>query len=243
MSTHHNVSYPGICAGSIAAGKPARFRTAPRLQQALTAGMERKALGWLARRTPACINSDHLTWLGFAAQFLAGIAYALARWNKYALLLVNVFLALNWLGDSLDGTLARVRNHLRPRYGFYVDHISDTFGAAFLMSGLACSGYLHWQVAFGMLIAFLVLSVETYLATYTVGKFRLSHGPFGPTEIRLLLAIGNLALLFRPFTHLLGKPVLVFDLGGVIAIAGMLAMAVFSTVRHTLELYRQEPLP
>jgi len=225
-------------------GTPARaFRSAPRFQHALTADLERRSLIWLARRTPICINSDHLTLLGLAAQLLAGISYALARWNKYALILVNVFIALNWLGDSLDGTLARVRNHLRPRYGFYVDHIIDTFGAGFLMAGLALSGYLHWQVAFGMLTAFLVLSVETYLATYTLGQFRLSHGPFGPTEIRLLLAAGNLALLFRPFAHVLGSTFLLFDVGGTVAIVGMVAIAIVSSLRHTLELYRREPLP
>jgi phosphatidylglycerophosphate synthase len=243
MSANHQAGYYTVPANRIAAEHSGGFRSAPRLQEALTARMERQALIWLARHMPNCINSDHLTLLGFGAQFLAGIAYALARWNKYALLLVNVFLMLNWLGDSLDGTLARVRNHLRPRYGFYVDHIIDTFGAAFLMLGLAFSGYLHWQVALGMLVAFLILSVETYLATYTIGKFHLSHGPFGPTEIRLLLVIGNTALLFRPFTHAFGQKWLVFDVGGVIAIAGMLGMAVVSSLRHTVELYRAEPLP
>jgi phosphatidylglycerophosphate synthase len=219
------------------------FRSAPRVQEALTSGIEREALVWMAQRAPTRINSDHLTILGFASQFLAGSCYALARWNRYALLVVNLFIFLNWLGDSLDGTLARVRNHLRPRYGFYVDHMTDTFGAAFLMSGLAISGYLHWQVALSMLTAFLILSVETYLATYTIGNFRLSHGPFGPTEIRILLAIGNVVLLFRPYAHLFGRRFLLFDVGGVVASAGMLAMAVASAARHTAELYRLEKLP
>ncbi len=114
------------------------------------------------------------------------------------LLLGIVFLALNWLGDSLDGTLARVRNCQRPRYGFYVDHIADTFAAFFLMGGLALSGYIHPAIAFGLLIAFLMLSIEAYLATYTLGQFQLSYWKFGPTEIRLLLAAGNLALLRWP---------------------------------------------
>ncbi len=216
------------------------FRAATRVQEAITANIERKILLWLATRTPAAISPDHLTALGFAAQLLAGASYALARWNKYALLLATFFIALNWLGDSLDGTLARFRQRLRPRYGFYVDHICDTFGAAFLMSGLAVSGYLHWQIAAGMLVGFLVLSIESYLTSYTLGKFPMSHAFFGPTEIRILLAIGNVTLIFHPYAHLFKHQFLLFDVGGAIAIAGMLSMAVIATARHTATLYREE---
>jgi archaetidylinositol phosphate synthase len=221
----------------------ANFRNATRIQQALTAPVERKVLQWLAEKTPECVSPDHLTLLGFAAQFLAGFSYALARWSKYAILLATFFIALNWLGDSLDGTLARYRRRLRPRYGFYVDHMVDTFGASFLMLGLAVSTYLHWQIAAAMLVAFLVLSVETYLTAYTLSDFRLSHGMFGPTEIRLLLAIGNVALIVHPYARLAGRQFLLFDVGGAIAVAGMTGMAIIATIQHTIELYRQEKLP
>ena len=227
---------------SISTPVRAKFRIAVRLQEAITAPVERKVLLWLAKRMPKSISPDHLTALGFAAQFLAGVAYGLARWNKYALWLATIFIAVNWLGDSLDGTLARYRQRLRPRYGFYVDHMADTFGAVFLMSGLAVSRYLHWQIAVGMLVAFLVLSVESYLTTYTMEKFCMSHGLFGPTEIRILLMIGNVALLYRPHTHLLGRELLLFDLGGAIAIVGMVGMAATAAVRHTRDLYREERL-
>jgi len=110
------------------------------------------------------------------------------------------------------------------------------------MGGLACSGFLHWQAAIAMLIAFLLLSSESYLATYTLGSFQLSQGIFGPTEIRILLIIGNLALLRSPYSSLLGHRMLLFDLGGSIATVSMLAMAIFVTLRHTAQLYRQEPL-
>jgi archaetidylinositol phosphate synthase len=216
------------------------FQTAPRLQQSLTAAAEKKALLWMAARTPQWISSDHLTLLGFSAQFLAGAAYALAGWNKHFLWLTTFFIALNWFGDSLDGTVARFRNQQRPRYGFYVDHMADTFGAAFLMGGLALSGFLHWQVAVGMLVGFLILSIESYLTTYTIGKFRMSYALFGPTEIRILLMIGNVVLLYRPYAHLLGRAFLLFDVGGVIAIGGMLSMAIVATAVHTVYLYRQE---
>ncbi|MGC2321538.1 MAG: CDP-alcohol phosphatidyltransferase family protein, partial [Terriglobales bacterium] len=118
----------------------ASFNSARRVQESLSSGLEKKILLWLAARTPRGVNSDHLTLVGFAAQFLAGASYALAGRNKYALLAATFFIALNWLGDSLDGALARFRNQQRPRYGFYVDHIIDTFGAGFLMCGLAISG-------------------------------------------------------------------------------------------------------
>jgi phosphatidylglycerophosphate synthase len=218
------------------------FVNALRIHKSLTADVEKRALIWMAKRTPTAINSDHLTALGFVAQILAGVAYAMAARDWRALWLVNLFLVLNWLGDSLDGTLARVRDQQRPRYGFYVDHMADTFGALALMAGLACSGYVHWPIAAAMLAGFYVLSIESYLATYTMGHFHLSHGIFGPTEIRILLMLGNLALMLHPFANLIGHRILLFDIGGVVATAGMAYMAVSTTSRHTAILYREEKL-
>jgi phosphatidylglycerophosphate synthase len=216
------------------------FVPAPRIQENLVANLERRTLLWLAARTPACINSDDLTLLGFVSQCLAGACYALARLNPDLLLVGIVCLALNWLGDSLDGTLARFRNRQRPRYGFYVDHITDTIAALFLMGGLALSGYARPLIALGMLIAFLMLSIESYLATYTLGSFQLSHWIFGPTEIRILLALGNLALLRHPFVTIFHRQLLLFDIGGLIAITGMGAMLLVAAVQHTAKLYREE---
>ena len=105
--------------------------------------MERRALHWIAERTPKWVSSDQLTILGLSAQIGAGVCYALSRYHPYALLVVIFCVALNWLGDSLDGTLARVRHQQRPRYGFYVDHMVDVFGSVALMCGLGFSGFLH----------------------------------------------------------------------------------------------------
>src|SRR5262249_28278553 len=159
------------------------FSDATRYQDSLVSQAERWTLRRLAERTPLWINADHLTLLGFSAQVAAGIGYALSRWNRYWLVGVIVALALNWLCDSLDRKLARYRKHQCPRYGFYVDHMVDSFGALALMAGLALSGYMHPYVATGLLIAFLLLSVQSYLAAYTLGEFRLSYWRFGPTEI------------------------------------------------------------
>src|ERR1700732_5176687 len=169
-----------------------------RVQESWVAEAEKRALLWLAARTPNRVSPDHLTVLGMAAQIGAGMCYALAFRNRYALLGVIVCLALNWLGDSLDGTLARVRQCQRPRYGFYVDHMVDSFGGLALMGGLALSGYMHAFIAIGLLIEFLLLSIQSYLATYTLGQFQLSFWKFGPTELRILLSICHLALLRWP---------------------------------------------
>jgi phosphatidylglycerophosphate synthase len=222
--------------------KSVPFKDAFRLQESFTAAAERKALAWLAARLPARVNSDHLTLLGFVAMFLAGASYALARTHRAGLILATLFLALNWFGDSLDGTLARLRNRQRPRYGFYVDHMIDTFGGLFLMGGLAISGFVDWRIALGMFVAFLMLSVQVYLATYTVGMFQLSFAKFGPTEIRILLALGNVALWVHPYARVFGSSYRLFDVGGIIAIAGMSLMLIVSTIFNTVKLYRAEPV-
>lgn len=216
------------------------FRNAARIQESFTAAAERKVLLWLAARLPARVNSDPLTLLGFAAMFFAGASYALARWNAAGLLLAIFFLALNWFGDSLDGTLARARNCQRPRYGFYVDHVIDSVGAIFLMGGLAISGYIAWQTAAGMLAAFLLLSIESYLAAYTMGNFRMSFGKFGPTEIRILLAFGSFGLWLRPDARVPGLSWRVLDFGGAVAIGGMLIMFTVAAIFHTRRLYLEE---
>ena len=218
------------------------FAIAPRVHTAVTARMEKRLLVWMAQRMPAWVGPDHLTVLGFLAQLMAGAAYAAAAWDARALWLVNLFLALNWLGDSLDGTLARVRNQQRPRYGFYVDHMVDAVGALALMGGLACSGFVHAPIAAGMLAGYYVLAIESYLATYTLGKFHVSHGLFGPTEIRILMAVGNAVLVWHPYANLVWRRFLLFDVGGVVAIVGMASMATVTAWRHTAALYKQETL-
>src|SRR5215813_3022596 len=219
------------------------FREAKRTQQSFLAAAEKKTLLWLAARTPAWINSDHLTILGLAAMAGAGAGYWWSRTNRVGLIVVIVCLALNWLGDSLDGTLARFRNCPRPRYGFYVDHVVDAFSALFLLGGLSLSGYMSPWIALGLLVAYLMLSIEVYLASYTLGDFKISYYKMGPTELRLLLCVGNAALLWKPLTHIGGHIYRLFDVGGAIGIGGMLLILVISAARNTARLYRLEPLP
>ncbi|MEK7754933.1 MAG: CDP-alcohol phosphatidyltransferase family protein [Acidobacteriota bacterium] len=218
------------------------FQNAKRVQQSLLSGVEKKALIWMAERMPSFINSDHLTLVGLFAMVGAGAGYWLSGGNTAWLWMVNAMILLNWAGDSLDGTLARVRNRQRPRYGFYVDHVIDAVSAVFLLGGLALSGYMSAAVAIGLLVAFLLLAVESYLATYTLGTFRLSHGLFSPTELRLLLMIGNFALFTRTEATIFGGRYLLFDVGGVIGVAGMLLLFAWASIRNTTALYRQERL-
>jgi phosphatidylglycerophosphate synthase len=208
----------------------------------LLAVPEKKALRWLAQRTPRCIHSDHLTVLGLVSMLVAGASFWAASRNSLALILVVVALAANWLGDSLDGTLARVRNCQRPRYGYYVDHVIDLFGTAALLGGLAFSGYMNHTLAIMLLAAFALVEAEVFLSTHVQQVFRLSCFRVGPTELRIVLAAGTLYLLHDPWVHLAGKgPFLLFDVGGTVAIAGLLAAFVYSAVRNTRLLYRAEP--
>ncbi len=220
-----------------------RFREAKRTQQSFLAAWEKKTLYWLAERTPQCINSDHLTLIGLAAMAGAGAGYWWSRSNAAGLLVVVLCLAINWLGDSLDGTLARFRNCSRPRYGFYVDHIVDAFGALFLLGGLALSGYMAPLVAIGLLIAYLLLSIEVYLASYTLGDFKISYFKMSPTELRILLSVGNLFVMYKSLVHLFGRAYRLFDVAGTLGISGMMLVLVISVVQNTIKLYRREPLP
>jgi phosphatidylglycerophosphate synthase len=229
---------PQLNPKTLAEAQPADFRQATRVHGSFLAAAEKRALVWMAERTPACVNSDHLTVLGFAAQIATGVCYALARYDRLMLLAAVVCLAANWLGDSLDGTLARVRRRQRPRYGFYVDHMIDSIGAVAMMAGLALSGYMHPVIAIGLLIAFLLLSIQSYLATYTLGEFHLSLWRFGPTELRVLLSVGNVAA-FRWAWVMHGRYRL-FDVGGATGLVGMAAMLAVVTVKNTVRLYREE---
>jgi archaetidylinositol phosphate synthase len=216
------------------------FREAQRVHRSWLAEPERKCLVWLAERTPRWVNPDHLTLLGLLAMLLAGLSYWLARWHSWALLLVILWLGVNWLGDSLDGTLARVRRQPRPRYGFYVDHVVDAFGTAFLVGGLTLSGYMSLPVAAGLLTVYLLLCIEVYLATHTLGTFRLSLAGVSPTELRLLICLGNLAVLARPTVRLLGESHRLYDVAGAIGIVVMALVLGVDVARNTLALYRAE---
>ncbi len=210
----------------------------------ILADAEKRALVWMARRLPRRINADHLTVLGLLAMAGTGAAYWASQWHELALLGAVAGLAVNWFGDSLDGTVARVRNHQRPRYGYYVDHVADITSMLLLCAGLALSPYMNMAPALLLLAAYLMLCAEAYLATHACGVFRVSILRVGPTELRILLAAGTLCVLLRGGeVSLLGGTWLLFDVGALAGIAGMFGALGFSVARNAAALSRAEPLP
>ena len=215
-----------------------------RENHSVLARSEQRALVWIARRLPPSVNSDHLSALGLGAMATAGVSFAAFPFTRWAAFGVVLSLAANWFGDSLDGTVARVRHQQRPRYGYYVDHVMDVAGSAMLLAGMACSGLMSPVVALGVLAVYLLVSAESYLATHAAGVFRMSFLGFGPTELRIVLAIGALRAAHSPWAALgIAEPMRLFDVGGTIAIPGRLIAFLVSSVRNTRALYIAEPLP
>jgi archaetidylinositol phosphate synthase len=218
------------------------LQTHDRQHGSLLAAAEKRALVWMAARLPAWISSDHLSALGLLSMVGAGLAFWLAGpVPRVGLPLVVFCLVLNWLGDSLDGTVARVRNRQRPRYGFYLDHVIDVAGTTCLLAGLAASGYMSPLVAAAVLVAWLLVAAESFLATHARSVFRLSFAKVGPTEMRLLLSIGALWLLGGGWVSPFGLgPIRLFDLGGLVAAAGLVLAFVANAVANTRALYEEE---
>jgi len=214
-----------------------------RIHGSLLAAGEKRVLIWIAERLPRWVNSDHLTGLGAAGMLGAGLAYAVSPHWRPALLLVVFFLMVNWFGDSLDGTLARVRRHERPRYGFYIDHVLDAVGILLLIGGLLAGGYVSLLPAAAFLLAYYLLTIEIALATHALGVFRISYWKFGPTELRILLAIGTLQLLDSPWSTIAGHHLLLFDIGTAIGAGALLVTFAVSAISNTRKLYAMEPLP
>jgi phosphatidylglycerophosphate synthase len=215
-----------------------------RHQQSLLARPERVLLAALADHMPRKVNPDHLTGLGTVGILLAACAYAAAPWDPRCLFLVVPGLGLHWFGDSLDGTLARTRGCSRPRYGYYLDHVLDTAGAILLVGGMAFSGLMTPTVGLVLLVAYLAVSAETYLAAHAIGVFRMSYAGFGPTELRILIAAGTLVAYVDPVVSLGGAGTfLLFDVGSVVAIFALAVTFAFATISRSRKLYRAEPLP
>lgn len=213
-----------------------------RLNTSLLAAGEKRLLIWIAERLPGWIHSDHLSALGLVSMAGAGVAFWLTASDPVAGAgLVALCLLLNWFGDSLDGTVARVRNRLRPRYGYYLDHVIDLAGTAMVFAGLAASGHMSSVVAALVVAAFFLVSAETYLATHARGVFKMAFLGVGPTELRLLLIAGAFALINSPVVNPFGLvEVRLFDLGGIVGASGMVLTFVVSSIGNTRKLYLEE---
>ena len=213
-----------------------------RLNTSLLAAPEKRLLIWIARRLPRWIHSDHLSALGLAAMAGTGASFWLSGSDPATgAALVVICLLLNWFGDSLDGTVARVRNQLRPRYGYYLDHVIDLAGTAMLFAGLAASGHISPAVAALFVASFFLVSAEAYLATHARGIFKMAFLGVGPTELRIVLAAGALTLIVSPVITPFGLfEIRLFDLGGIVGVAGMVTTFVITSVRNARALYLEE---
>jgi phosphatidylglycerophosphate synthase len=187
-----------------------------RVQTSLLAASEKRVLVWLATRLPRWVTPDQLTFLGLVAMVGIGVAYYLSARHYGYLLAASLGLMVNWFGDSLDGTLARVRKMERPKYGYYLDHLVDAFGTSFMLLGLAYSGFMSPPLGIALLTLYLIMSINVYLATHTVGVFNISFARLSPTEGRILLIVLNISLIFVKEVRLFSWRVNILD-----AIAGI----------------------
>jgi len=214
-----------------------------REHRSVLARAEKTLLIRIASRLPSSMTSDHLTALALVAMIGAGFSFALIDTVWWGAAAVVLALAVNWFGDSLDGTLARVRNQQRPSYGYYVDHVVDLAGTVVLIAGMGSSGVMTPAVALALVGAYCLVSAESYLATHSLGVFRISFAGVGPTELRIVLAVGAVFVAVDPWATIAGRRLFLLDVGGVVATAGLLTAFVASSVRNARALYLAEPLP
>jgi phosphatidylglycerophosphate synthase len=209
--------------------------TATREKTFLLARPEGRVLEWIARRLPRWVLPDHLTALGVLAAVGIAAAYVLSNRDPAWLWAASGLLVVHWLGDSLDGTLARVRRIERPRYGYYLDHLVDAIATAVIGIGLGLSPYMLLAVGLVIVIAYLVLSINTYLETHAFGVFTLGYGRVGPTEARLMLIAVNTLLVLG----ILGNGLL--DVLGIGLAAVMIVALIGRAGRNLRRLAELEP--
>jgi len=225
-------------------GSPSSAGIHVRDQRGFLTSAEKRVLSWIAVRLPSFVSSDHLSGLGLVSMLGAGLSFAAFRITPWAAVGVVILLAANWFGDSLDGTVARIRKQERPRYGFYLDHVIDLAGTTFLLGGLAYSDLMNPLLAMAVLAAYLLVSAEIFLATHSTGTFRMSFLGLGPTELRIVLAAGALKVMSGPAVSMAAfGPVRLFDLGGTVAAIGLTVVFLLSAVSNARRLYAAEPLP
>lgn len=170
-----------------------------RVNDILLGPLERPALQWLAAHLPAWATPDLMTVIGIAGALIITLAYALSNFHPAFLWLATFGFIINWFGDSLDGTLARYRHIERPKFGFYIDHVSDVLTEIIIILGLGLSPYIKFSVASMCCIAYIAMSVLVYVRMNVMGEFKISYGKLGPTEVRLLAILLNTSMYFGGF--------------------------------------------
>ncbi|MBI4363972.1 MAG: CDP-alcohol phosphatidyltransferase family protein [Candidatus Latescibacteria bacterium] len=207
------------------------------------ARFERWALPRLAAALPRWVAPDHLTLVGVFGSTVIAVAYALSNRSDSWLWVASLGLVINWFGDSLDGTLARVRKIERPRYGFYLDHLTDAYSTTAVGLGLGLSPYMLLSVGLAIVIAYLILSINVYLETHAFGEFQFGYAWMGPTEARAILIALNTLALFRPPLpfHVGVVGATIFDVIGAAGAVTMAALLVARVIRNLKTLSALEP--
>jgi archaetidylinositol phosphate synthase len=214
-----------------------------RTSEFLLAGWERRVLPRLAASLPEWVVPDHLTVLGLLASTAIAASYLLSNRDPRWLWAANLALIVNWFGDSLDGNLARYRKIERPRYGYYLDHLTDAYSTLAVGLGLGLSPYMLLSVGLSISIVYLVMSINVYLETHAFGEFSFGYGKLGPTEARIILMLLNTqALLWGPLPfNLIGVGATIFDVAGLLAVTGMFGLLLVRVTRNLRTLARMEP--
>ena len=225
---------------------------AVRIQTSVLNALEKKVLVWLAQRQPGWMTSDILTYLGTVGAVVIAAGYILSAWNINFLWLSSLGFVINWYGDSLDGTLARVRNMQRPVYGYYLDHTIDAINEVMIFVGVGLSRLMHLEIALLALVMYLLITINVSINAHLKKEFKLTYAKMGPTEFRIIMVVVNtLFILIRPlreFSHSFTLYGHEFTLGALdyigIVIVVILAIMHLATVRYDIKDYAEmDPLP
>jgi phosphatidylglycerophosphate synthase len=217
--------------------------TARRELTFLLAGPERRLLQWIAARIPFGLRPNHFTALGVVAATGVGVAYALTNLSSSWLFAASALLVVQWFGDSLDGTLARVRHAERPRYGYYLDHIVDAYSVTVIGLGIGLSPYVSLGVALGAVVLYHLMAINVYLESMVFGAFKLAYGRLGPTEVRVILILANTGLALHNGGPWLPPVTVLANWGLALLTAGMLALLVARFAQNLAALRKMEPRP
>ena len=217
-----------------------------RIQTSILNSAEKKLLVWLAERQPAWVTSDFLTYVGVVGAFLFALFCWLANDNLTYLWIAPLGLVINWYGDSLDGTLARVRKLQRPVYGFFIDHSLDALTTCMICAGVGLSPMMHLSIGLVILAGYLCMSIYTYLSTIVMSEFRLTYGKLGPTEVRILIILVCVLYILAPWKEpifsVAGTPWTVFDVIGAVVAAILFLIYISSMVTDLRRLAIQDPV-
>lgn len=204
---------------------------AKRIQTSILNPYEKKILVYMAERMPAWVTSDMLTFVGFLGALIIATGYALSNLSLNWLWLASFGFVVNWFGDSLDGSLARVRGTQRKTYGFFIDHNVDVINECIMFTGVGLSPLVNLTFMMGVLVAYLILSVYVYIDCHLKGEMRLTYGGLGPTEFRILAILVNTAFIIFPAMNLWKTHIVLFhnefDFGILDGIAVVVAVIVF----------------